>query len=499
MINLNYYNKLVDKILWDIVGNDAIANDDLDDIVNLISQTIRMFDKSMNKRKLKVIIRYLIEQKYTKIYVYNNTTQSDHKLISETPDKVKLSSPDDLVCHRYDYDKQEFHEPNLICKSNRIIEIKQIPQYEQKSKEWLQQRTECLTATAVAIVLDEDPYKFPAELLLDKCNKGLPFEENENVHHGKKYEEIANMYYSFRNNVKVAEYGLLQHDEHAYIGASPDGICEKYTMNETSLTKLVGRLLEIKCPFRRKICVEGKLDGDICPHYYYVQVQTQLFVTKMDECDFLQCEIGEYSSFDEFVNDSDTHIPSISKTTNLEKGCLIQLLPKDMITGDPKMCLYNAKYLYPPKLHMTIDEIKLWISSEFINFPQNDLSHTYVIDRVIYWRLTKTSCNLIRYDAEWFKSKIPILKQFWDYIEYYRANPDKLQQLCEYIVDVGFMNSALVFSRIHKDYSQDHPSTQYHALYQTENEWRKKYYAKYSYLYRKSDFKNKWDFLIKPK
>ena len=112
---------------------------------------------------------------------------------------------------------------------------------------------------------------------------------------------------------------------------------------------MVGRLLEIKFPKTRKICTEGDLDGDICPHYYYVQVQTQLFVTGMDECDFLQCQIEEYDSWEEYFQDSNPNIPGLSKKTNLEKGCLIQLLPKKMIgTGDPKMCLYSAKYIYPP-------------------------------------------------------------------------------------------------------------------------------------------------------
>ena len=63
---------------------------------------------------------------------------------------------------------------------------------------------------------------------------GVPFKENENVHHGKKYEQIGTMFYSFRNNVAVAEYGLIQHDKYEFIGASPDGICEKYAADKTN-------------------------------------------------------------------------------------------------------------------------------------------------------------------------------------------------------------------------------------------------------------------------
>ena len=52
-------------------------------------------------------------------------------------------------------------------------------------------------------------------------------------------------------NVKVDEYGLLQHDKYPFIGASPDGICDKTTLDGNKLTKLVGRLLEIGGNFTR--------------------------------------------------------------------------------------------------------------------------------------------------------------------------------------------------------------------------------------------------------
>lgn len=423
------------------------------------------------------------------------------EIYSDESDKINLASANDLVSHRHDYPHSTYKEAIYIKRRKRIVKIKKIPQHEQKSDEWLQQRSQCLTATAIATALDEDPYKYPAELLLDKCGRAPPFEENENVHHGKKYEQIGTMFYSFRNNILVAEYGLIQHDKYDFIGASPDGICEKHTFDSQKLSKLVGRLLEIKFPKTRKINTEGNLNGDICPHYYYVQVQTQLYVTKMDECDFLQCQIEEYNSWEEFVQDSNTNIPGLSKKTNLEKGCLIQLLPKKMIgTGDPKMCLYNAKYIYPPGLHMTNGEIEKWVSSELLHFHKNELSKNYLIDRVIYWRLAQVACNLIRADTKWFETKIPILKQFWDYVLFYRKNSKKLDRLVKYIEQVGVKNSAEIFTRIHKDYATEHGDTEYEALYQEENEWRKKYNKKYaSYQKYQEYLKNKARYVKKKK
>lgn len=420
-------------------------------------------------------LEQISDEKSVKMAKYINS-----ELINENRDKIQFSSADDLVSHRYDYDGDTFQEDVYIRRKKRVIEIKKIPQVEQKSQAWLDQRNQCLTATAVAIALDEDPYKYPAELLLDKCGRGVPFEENENVHHGKKYEQVGNMFYAFRNNVSVGEYGLLQHDKYSFIGASPDGICNKTTLNGDKLTKLVGRLLEIKFPKTRKIVTEGKLDGDIVPHYYYVQIQTQLFVTGLDECDFLQCKPEEYESWEDYVKDSYPNIPGLSKKTNLEKGCLIQLLPKKMVGGDPKMCLYHGKYIYPPRLHMNNEEIQKWIADEVMHFHTNELSKDYLIDRIIYWRLSEVTCHLVKAETKKFEANIPILKQFWDYVLFYRDHPKKLDRLVKYIEEIGFRNSAIIFERVHQDYCSVHKNTKYEPLYQKETEWRKKYNEKYA-------------------
>jgi putative phage-type endonuclease len=412
---------------------------------------------------------------------------------ADTIEKVNLNSYTDLVTHKYDYLKPKYKDQIYIRRRKQVAALKLIPQYEQKTTEWLNQRHECLTATAIATALDEDPYKHPIEILLDKCGRGEPFVENENVHHGKKYEEIGNMFYSFRNNIDVDEYGLIQHDIYPFIGASPDGICNKNTYDGKNLSKLVGRLLEIKFPKKRKIETEGELDGDICPHYYYAQVQTQLFVTGLDECDFLQCEMEEYDSYTDFLHDTHPKIPGLSKKTNLERGCIIQLLPKKMINGPegPLMCLYNAKYLYPPKLHQTKEEIEQWIATETINFHKHDLAKDFMIDRIIYWRFKKIACHLIKAEPDWMKSKIPHLKQFWNYILFYRKNTNKLDKLVEFVKKTGIRNTADIFARVNADYLSVKTDSKYEPLFQEENKWRAKYNKKYEGYYKFIEAKQK--------
>lgn len=451
----------------------------------------------MELEKLTILIESIIINFFQDIYfgeIYCDEIYCGEKN-KENNDKVLLKKYSDLISHKFDYEHKKYKKKIYKKRSNLIKKLKKIPQAEQKSIEWLTQRMSCLTATAISAVLDEDPYKYPIEILLDKCGKGQPFIENENVHHGKKYEEIGNMFYSFRNNINVSEYGLLIHEVHKFIGASPDGICDKYCKSNNNLSKLVGRLLEIKFPKKRMILTKGRLDGDICPHYYYIQVQVQLFVTGLKECDFLQCQIEEYDSFEEYLADTHTTIFGLSKKTGLEKGCLIQLLPKDKINGDPKMCLYNAKYIYPPKLHMTNNEIKEWIANEILNFSQNDLYQNYVIDKIIYWRLTKVACNLIKYEKEWFESKIPLVGQFWKYIEFYRKYPKKLDNLVKTLKKIDKSKSDEIFKIVHDHYSSKYPNTKYKPLYQNKNKWRIEYdnkkikYQKYQ-KYQKNKSKN---------
>ncbi len=301
MEKLNYYNNEIENIIWNIINTDVLLFDDMSCLIKLVADTIYQYDKSIDKESLNKIVEFVLENKFLKCYLYD-TKSPLNKILKKDKfvSKVRLDSHLDLVSHRNDYNSDTFTEKIYMNRWNRVKQIKLIPQHEQKSQGWLNQRKECLTATAIAVVLDEEPYTTPAKLFLDKCDRGEPFIENVNVHHGKKYEEIGSMYYAFRNNIKVEEYGLIQHNKYPFIGASPDGICHKDTYDETGVSKMVGRLLEIKFPKSRKILTEGDLDGDICPHYYYQQVQTQLYVTGLNECDFLQCKIEEYDTWDEF-------------------------------------------------------------------------------------------------------------------------------------------------------------------------------------------------------
>lgn len=496
------YNDQIDQILFDLLQSDSFEESELNFIIQTVTNTIYLFDKQVRRKNLLVIVEHYITNKYKKYYIYDQDSpynvicnaicnaaediNSDSPIKEIRTDKISLSSYTDLISHTNDHEGI-FTEGEFLIRSARIEQIKKIPQHEQKSDAWLAQRSECLTATAIATALDEDPYAHPIELLLDKCNRGKVFVQNPNVHNGNKFEQIGNMYYAFRNNVAMGEYGLIQDDVYPFIGVSPDGICEPNSLDlnqvaSTSLSKLsklVGRLLEIKFPKSRQIIKSGEIDGGICPHQYFIQVQAQLFVTKMAECDFLQCKAEEYDDVESYILDSDPLIPTLSKKTHLEKGCMIQLLPKKLINIQPEdICLYSSKYIYPPKLHMTMEEIELFVAKETINFESNPLSKEYRIDRVIFWRLTQVQCTLITANTEYFPSIIPKLKQFWDYVLFFRSNPTLLDKIFNLREKIGNDKTAKLFKRVHKFYSRANPETPYSPLYQKTNSWRKKFNEK---------------------
>jgi putative phage-type endonuclease len=197
----------------------------------------------------------------------------------------------------------------------RVEQLLKLPQFEQRSPEWFQQRNNAITASDIPTVLSENNYKTPWSLLLDKCNSNpKPFVGNEATRWGTHYEDIAIEKYSSLRNKKVLSFGLIIHPEHSWLGGSPDGITTD------------GILLEVKCPLRRKI-VHGEV-----PHHYLSQVLLNLEICNLD-------------------------------------------------------------------------------IAHFIEFVPGNSDNDYEINIVE-----------IKRDHDWFKRKMPVMKEFWDSVVYYRKN-----------------------------------------------------------------------------
>ena len=308
---------------------------------------------------------------------------------------------------------------------------------DQRTEEWYKMRDGKITASDGGCVLGVNDYEAQYKFILKKTGH-IPFLSNEFCYHGKKYEETATLIYEYRMNVSSDEFGLIGHFKHDFLGASPDRICNRYKYDKVHKSKYVGRMVEIKCPFVRKIKMDGPIVDHICPIYYWVQVQLQLECCDLEECDFWQCEIREYDNKEDFVEDTDPIEPFRSYTTQYEKGCLIQLLPKkkmiDVSEGKYLNVVYeDAIFIYPTKIEMTPNDCDLWIAKTLSEFHSNPKYTDYVFDKVIYWKLVQSNNVTILRDRKWFDESLPKLKQMWDYVTFFRNSKEMMDILLKYI------------------------------------------------------------------
>jgi putative phage-type endonuclease len=139
---------------------------------------------------------------------------------------------------------------------------------EQRSQEWLDLRENMITASDVASALGENHYESPDAFVKKKVLR-TKWAGNAATAHGTLLEPVVRDLYDKKYGRVSHEVGLVQHREYPWLGASPDGITED------------GILVEIKCPLTRKI------EPNV-PKHYWPQVQLQLEITDLEECDFVQ-------------------------------------------------------------------------------------------------------------------------------------------------------------------------------------------------------------------
>ena len=313
------------------------------------------------------------------------------------------------------------------------------PQPEQRTKDWFDYRYNRITASDTASAIDTNPYESVESFICKKCDPNFPFLDNDFVFHGKKYEQIATSLYEHLYNSKVTEFGCVPSDKHLFLGASPDGISSKSTLDYKFNEKL-GTMLEIKCPFVREITCKGEIAGGICPYYYYCQVQQQLECCDLENCDFIQCELREYKDREEYLKDT-THTFKIYEGTEgtemspdntMSKGYLLQFLPKNYIPRyDGDKPNFQGRFIYPPRLTMTQTMYDEWVLSTLDNWQTEmpDIAETFYFDKVLYWKINIAHTVTIPRDREWFNDVFPILTETWSKVTYYREHLEELPLL----------------------------------------------------------------------
>jgi putative phage-type endonuclease len=274
-----------------------------------------------------------------------------------------------------------------------MVQLKQLKLPDQRSPEWYKIRENLLTASSLADALGKGHFQTRDDLLISKTQEKrseISKMARDIMQWGVAYEEVATMFYEYLNNLTVVEFGLIPHPKLSVFGASPDGICDIGSPNGYE-----GRMLEIKCPPKRQFTHE-------VPKHYWMQMQGQLEVCDLEECDFLQVKIEEYDSIVDYEKDVlfDTGIQDGKTSDGLPKGLVLEYTVEDQL-----------KYKYSPWL-ASVDQI--------LNWKREMVEGLAAPCKEKWWKITRYECTLVRRDRNWWNSVVPDIIQFWADVVHYR-------------------------------------------------------------------------------
>tara|TARA_Y100000816_G_scaffold181971_1_gene131737 strand:- start:1593 stop:2939 length:1347 start_codon:yes stop_codon:yes gene_type:complete len=295
--------------------------------------------------------------------------------------KMGLSFVFKYVIPKRSYNKSYIrsNKINYVKIDNQLEKLKSIIQPEQRSDEWYIFRNSTLTASNIWKVFVSDYSQ--TQLILEKCepldiNKFKVTNTNSPLHWGQKYEPVSILYYEYIHNTKVSEFGCIPHKDYSYIAASPDGIICDGSSN------LFGRMLEIKNVVSREITGIPKME-------YWIQMQLQMEVCDLNECDFLETKFIQYESEEEYREDNETEY----------KGVILQYLKDE-----------TPYYVYAPFMLMDLD------SEKYKRWEYEEIEKNKDLELItkIYWKLVKISCVLVLRNKLWFKKVQPMIEIFWN-------------------------------------------------------------------------------------
>uniref|UniRef100_A0A6C0D9K7 YqaJ viral recombinase domain-containing protein n=1 Tax=viral metagenome TaxID=1070528 RepID=A0A6C0D9K7_9ZZZZ len=243
-------------------------------------------------------------------------------------------------------------------------------QVEQRSEQWYEDMKHMLTASEFSSLFEgERTYQ---NLVLSKVNpekrnsmKACPTGTLVATGWGIRFEPIVRNYLEKSWNSKIYETGRLKHGTNTHLGASPDGIIIESDSR-------FGRLVEIKCPYSRKI-------GEGIPFKYWVQMQIQMEVTNLFECEYVEVEIVSINPKQLTIDLSNNY---------LEKG-VVYLMEK------------NNEYSY---VYTEEDKNKFFEQS-------------YNLIETIPYGIKNIYNICVKRDISWYNSTKEVQEKFWNDVE----------------------------------------------------------------------------------
>lgn len=282
--------------------------------------------------------------------------------------------------------------------TNTLARLRAIPQPTQKTEEWYASRHNMLTASNAWKALSTEA-QFNS-LVYEKCRpfdaasadkmSSVPNPTSKNpMHWGVKYEPVSVMIYEYKNGVSVSDFGCIPHAKYPFLGASPDGI-----VTDNRQPTHYGRMIEVKNIVNREI------DGVPLEHYW-IQMQLQMEVCDLDECDFIE------TRFAEFENEHDFYEYDAAEAS---KGVILYLIPRTKIGEIPDpLTSHKAKYVYMP-MDIPTDRASV---SRWIDTQKSIHAASHIVYYTMYWRLDEYSCVLVLRNREWFAAALPQIEHCW--------------------------------------------------------------------------------------
>jgi putative phage-type endonuclease len=356
--------------------------------------------------------------------------------------------------HHHPHQHQHQHHEHVVKITKHLEYLKSIPQPVQRTPEWHKARYNLITASNAHKALGTQcaqnsliyekcqPFENsfggqqqPLQLTKDKDNDSDNEEQesrmfvntintNSPMHWGQKYEPLSVQIYEIIYNTKIADFGCIPHQnpEFSFLGASPDGI------NSDPHSPLYGRMLEIKNIVNRPITGIPKKE-------YAVQMQMQMEVCDLPDCDFLETKFTEFLSVDDFtdfvLSNVSTHRASRASRathTHAPTPSFPPMMTSVQGAPIPKFCGMVLQFQHAMNPNPTY-KYHIWDWVEDTLDMIDEIEHQIItkmrrehgagkirLMETRFWKLDVYSCAYIQRDPLWFDTNAPQFKSVWDTI-----------------------------------------------------------------------------------
>ena len=162
---------------------------------------------------------------------------------------------DTFIPKRSHYGTYTSGMPNITHTAEKIQALRDVYQPEQRTDEWYHFRYNLITASNAWKIFDTAAAL--NQIIYEKCKpldttKYQSVNINSAMHWGQKYEPLSVMWYEFKYNTQIEDFGCIPHPKVKCLGASPDGI------NVDNTSERYGRMLEIKILYPENLQVYRK-------------------------------------------------------------------------------------------------------------------------------------------------------------------------------------------------------------------------------------------------